>query len=55
MTVRAVFGTLDVKLDEEMLYSHTDEKGAILGHATALDDAFASGQRLVAGPSIVSA
>lgn len=55
MTARAVFSTLDVKLDEEMLYPHTDEKGAILGHATALNDAFASGQRLVTGPAIVSA
>jgi multimeric flavodoxin WrbA len=55
MTIRAVFGTLDVKLDEEMLYPDTDEKGAILAHPTALTDAFASGQRLVAGPAIVSA
>jgi multimeric flavodoxin WrbA len=55
MTVRAVFGTLDVKLDEEMLYPHIDEKGAILGHPTALGDAFASGQRLVAGAAIASA
>ncbi len=50
MTIRAVFNTLDVHLDEEMLYPHTDEKGAILGHPTALDDAFASGQRLAAWP-----
>jgi multimeric flavodoxin WrbA len=50
MTIRAVFGTLDLKLAEELLYPHTDEKGAILGHPTALEDAFASGRSLVTGP-----
>jgi multimeric flavodoxin WrbA len=55
MTIRAVFGTLDVRLDEEMLYPHTDERGAILGHPAALIDAFSSGQNLVTGPAIASA
>lgn len=48
VTVRAVFSTLDVTRDLELLYPDTDEKGAILNNPTALDDAFAAGQSLVA-------
>jgi hypothetical protein len=44
-----------VKLDEEMIFPHTDERGAILSQATALDHAFASGQRLVTSLTAASA
>lgn len=54
VTVRAIFSTLDVTRDRELLYPDTDEKGAILRHPSALNDAFAAGQALVAATQSVS-
>ena len=47
-TVKSWFLTLEVKYDGELVFSDTDEKGAINQHPTALKDAFAIGQKLVA-------
>lgn len=46
-TVKAWFRTLEVSFDGELTFPGTDEKGAIAQHPTALQDAFALGQRLV--------
>jgi multimeric flavodoxin WrbA len=37
--VRAFFATLDVTYDKELLVAGVDEKGAIMGHPNALEDA----------------
>ena len=47
MTVKAAFATLDAKYAQELFYPNIDEKDAIRQHPTALQDAFAAGQRLV--------
>ena len=54
VTVRATFSTLDVTRDLELLYPNTDEKGAILKNDSALDDAYAAGQSLVAAANRIS-
>lgn len=46
-TVKAWFRTLEVSFDGELTFPGTDEKGAITHHPTAIQDAFALGQRLV--------
>ncbi len=46
-TVKSWFRVLDVAYSGELLYSGTDEAGAIQRHPTALKDAFAAGQKLV--------
>lgn len=46
-TVKAFFATLEVKFDGELTYNNVDERGAILHHPTAPQDAFLAGQRLV--------
>ena len=48
-TVKSWFNTLDIKYDGELVFPGIDEKGAIINHPTALKDAFAVGQKLVAG------
>ncbi|HIE52322.1 MAG TPA: flavodoxin family protein [Armatimonadetes bacterium] len=48
-TVKAFFATLDVIYAEELLFPGVGEKGAIVRHPTALQEAFAAGQRLVTG------
>lgn len=48
-TVKIWFKTLDITYAGELLFSSIDEKGAIVGHPTALQEAFLSGQRLVEG------
>ena len=47
-TIKSWFTTLDIKYDGELVFSGIDEKGAITKHPTALKDAFAAGQQLVA-------
>lgn len=47
MTVRAAFATLDVRYNQELVYANVDEKGAILRHPTALQEASSAGERLV--------
>jgi len=47
MTVRAAFATLDVRYNKELFYPGVDEKGAILKHPTALQEASSAGKRLV--------
>jgi len=49
VTVKSWFLTLEVKYDGELGFPGIDEKGAIKHHPTALKDAFAIGQKLVAG------
>ena len=46
-TVKSWFATLEVNFDGELTLPAVDEKGAITQHPTALEDAFAMGQRLV--------
>lgn len=48
-TVKSWFHTLDIKYDGELVFPGIDEKGAITNHPTALKDALAVGQKLVAG------
>ena len=45
--VRALFNTIDVNYDGELLFRGVDEKGAITEHPDALKQAFEAGQRLV--------
>jgi multimeric flavodoxin WrbA len=47
-TVKAFFTVIDVEYAGELLFPGIDEKGAIKKHPTALKDAFAAGQKLVA-------
>jgi multimeric flavodoxin WrbA len=47
-TVKSWFLALDIKYDGELVFSGIDEKGAILRHPTALEEAFVAGQKLVA-------
>jgi multimeric flavodoxin WrbA len=48
-TVKSWFTTMDVNYDGNLVFSGIDEIKAILGHPTALKDAFVIGQRLAAG------
>ena len=48
-TVKAFFTVIDVEYAGELLVPGVDEIGAIKKHPTALKDAFAAGQKLVAG------
>lgn len=45
-TVKALFCVLDVKYAGELLFSAVDEKGAILKHPDAIQQAFLAGQKL---------
>lgn len=45
-TVKSWFKTLDISYEGELVFSGVDEKGAITQHPTALNEAFAAGQRL---------
>jgi len=45
-TLRAFLDTLDGQYGGELLFPGVDEKGAILNHPTALDEAFALGKSL---------
>ena len=46
-TLKAWFSTLEVNFDGELTFLDIDEKGAISRHTTALQEAFALGQKLV--------
>ena len=46
-TVRALFNTLNITYDGELLFRGVDEKGAITQHPDALKQAFEAGQKLV--------
>ena len=46
-TVKSWFTTLDISYAGELGFPAIDEKKAILGHSTALSDAFTAGQKLV--------
>ena len=46
-TVRALFNTLNITYDGELLFRGVDEKGAITQHPDALKQAFEMGQKLV--------
>lgn len=46
-TVKSWFKTLDISYAGELVFSGTDEKGAILHHPTALKEAFNAGCNLV--------
>jgi multimeric flavodoxin WrbA len=45
-TMRAFLDTLDAKYGGELVFPGVDERGAILNHATALEEAFALGKSL---------
>jgi hypothetical protein len=45
--LRALFTTLEVEPEGDLLYQDIDQKGAIQKHLTALQDAFQAGVRLV--------
>jgi multimeric flavodoxin WrbA len=47
-TVKSWFKVLDIAYAGDLLFPGIDEKGAIKNHPTALKQAFAAGQRLVA-------
>jgi multimeric flavodoxin WrbA len=47
MVVKALFNTLDINYAGELLFRGIDEKGAIIGHPDALEQAFLAGQKLV--------
>ncbi|MEE8471963.1 MAG: flavodoxin family protein [Dehalococcoidia bacterium] len=49
-TVKAFFATCDVAYGEELLYPGIDLSRAIIGHASAMKEAFEAGARLVAPP-----
>jgi hypothetical protein len=44
--VKAFLGTLDAQYGGELSFPGVDEKGAILNHPTALEDAFVLGKNL---------
>jgi len=44
--LQALFATLEVEQEADLLYQDIDEKGAIQKHPTALQDAFQAGVRL---------
>lgn len=46
-TVKSFFKTIDVTYAGDLLFPGIEEKGGILGHPTALREAFLAGQRLV--------
>ncbi len=46
-TVKAIFATLNVAYREELLFPGIDEKGEILNHPPALQQAYEAGRRLV--------
>ena len=46
-TIKALFNTLDVTYDGELLFRGIDEKGAITKHPDALKQSFEAGQKLV--------
>jgi multimeric flavodoxin WrbA len=46
--VKSLFRTLDITYAAELLFSPVDEKGAIIKHPGALEQAFIAGQKLVA-------
>jgi multimeric flavodoxin WrbA len=48
-TIKAFFRVIDVDYAGELLFPGVDEKGAIRNHPTALEEAFAAGQKLVTG------
>jgi multimeric flavodoxin WrbA len=48
-TMKSWFTTLDIKYDDNLVFSGIDEMKAILQHPTALKDAFVIGQKLAAG------
>ena len=45
-TMRAFLDTLDAQYAGELLFADVDEKGAILSHPTALEEAFALGKSI---------
>ena len=47
VTIKSLFSVIEVKLIGELTFRGIDEKGAITGHPTALQDAFAAGRDLV--------
>jgi multimeric flavodoxin WrbA len=47
VTIKSLFSVIEVKLVGELTFRGIDEKGAIAGHPTALQDAFAAGRDLV--------
>ena len=46
-SVHYLFAALDVELKETLLVQGVDSKGAVLKHATAMQDAFSLGKRLL--------
>lgn len=46
-SLRNVFSVIEVKYDGELVYRQIDEKGAILQHPTAMQDAAEFGRRIV--------
>lgn len=53
-TMKALFNVLEFAYAGELCYKHIDAKGDILGHPTALADAYQAGQALVRGESVRS-
>jgi multimeric flavodoxin WrbA len=49
-TVKAFFATCDVAYGEELMYRGVDLARAIIGHPSAMKEAFGAGARLVAPP-----
>ena len=47
VTIKSFFSVIEVKLVGELTFRGIDEKGAITGHPTALQDAFAAGRDLI--------
>lgn len=46
-TIKSFFVVLDMKLAGALTYARIDQKGAIRGHPTALEEAYQAGKRLV--------